>query len=488
GEVCSNWFDDPHGFTVKFIREPSDDEYGRLGELFESSLKMGIVRPGPAWRWSGCFAEFHVEQRYDSRALGAIVGAVRGFLDQAHQVVPLMDVVFENARETPDPTEFDRVSPGPDWGHHSFRKVEEGLPQPEPIEVFEEGRKRGRAGAERDKLLRVVAKEAKKVIKLELCQGPPLKPKWSGDDLVGFDIPPSPQIPGPEAGSYHRAPGDHLTGERIRPIALVHRADFGYCNLAWVEEGERKTAKWGEDSLVRSVTVHPGGHEAVFATENVLYSVDLPTGDVAAIYQRVDDDGHWIGGVAYLQDGARLAMATSARLVILDRETLEIVASAKQYGMDVDAALAGKALVVDKSGLAIYAFAHDKLKRLATTKAVVDFAYDIDDRLFCSGCDEVYEYVGVGEAVAKFVEKRPKKRTSKARVSKKALEFVETEYSEANFPELPSNCLPLGMHGTEVVVLQKKGIDWFVALFEPDGKFRGRRATEADSKHRFPVL
>jgi len=442
GHGCGgDWIEganDGHCFTLQFEREPDDDELTLLGELFTDSLRRGRARPGyQDWRWSGPWALFNVGER--GRATGEqIVSAVEGFLDQAHALVPLVDVVYFNAREgvdgwdrwsidqcPPDPGPFEMAQVG------LFpRPYDPSLPKPSSRPAFEQGRTAKARAEQRAKLEAALAKQARKRIRVVPVAEEELPPRpdphrWAEATLAGFEVP-SPQVlhyTDPSGSTWNEwQAGDHpLADVPGRPLAwVVRKAGEAASNLAWLDDdGQRHAVERWKPAVAGHrfgrVVVHPSAAYAMVSVDRMkylqctgraLYRVNFETGRARAVYTLDADRDGGLGRFVFVLGGERLAVSTSKRLLLMDTATdraAVVVAEAKQSGNGMAPAFDGRAILADTGrSWRLYGVARDTLKKLGTITNLVSPSYEHGGRMFARGGDEEFEIVGASAAVDRF--------------------------------------------------------------------------------------
>lgn len=445
GHGCAgDWIEganDGHCFTLQFEREPDEDELTLLGELCTERLRRGRARPGHQdWQWSGPWALFCVGER--GSASGAqIVSSVEPFLDEAHALVPLVDVVYFNAREgtdgwdrwsieqcPPDPGPFDMAQVG------LFpRPHDPSLPGPSPRPAFEQGRTAKARAERRAKLEAALAKQATKHIRVVRIAQEELPPRpephrWPAAALAGFEVP-SPQVlhyTDPSGSTWNEwQAGDHpLEDVPGRPLAwVVARAGEAANNLAWLDDdgGRRAVERWKPAVAGHGfgrVIVHPSTTYAIVSVDRMkylqrtgqaLYRVDFETGRAKALYTLDPERDGGLGRFVFVLGGERLAVSTSKRLLLLDPATTrgEVAAEVKQSDDGMAPAFDGRAILADTGrSWRLYGVAGDTLKTLGTITNLVSPTYEHEGRLFMEAQGEAFELIGAAAAVDRFHAKR----------------------------------------------------------------------------------
>ncbi len=457
GHGYSDWIEganDGHCFTLQFERPPTDEELELLGELFEELLQRGRARPSTApWKWSGAWALFRVGERGNPIVAGAHTGPVNRFLDQAHDLVPLVDVVYFNAREGTDGwDEWSWQQQPPDPGPFPLTQVglfprahDPSLPAATPHEAFENGRQVAKKAKRKQKLDEALAQQGTKEIRLipvaeeDLPPEPP-EPKWSETDLATFDI----RTPADGNLNHYwenELPGDYpltrLRGQRLAWVAKVQGQ--GFADLAWIDaQGDRRTPQWPIKALrLGGIAIHPTGASAVVSgtkqkgpkKTEMLFRLDFDSGTATMIYTRSDaEDGSSRQDMSFVQGGERIAVSFEKRLIVIDPcpgnpQKPEVLAATRLAGGALQPVLDHRAvLVTTRSGWSVFAFAGSKLKRLGAVKGDIAFQFEHDGQLYFGKDDLGFELCGVAEAVDKFyaTAMKPKGRaTAKAKAPRK---------------------------------------------------------------------
>jgi len=448
GHGCEDWIEggsDGHTFTVRFARAPSEDELERLATRYEEFFAQGPVRPAAEpWEWSGAFALFSVGERGRG---GSPVWAVTRFLREAHEIVPLVDVVYFNAREGTDAWDDWSVAQGPPSpGPFSLNRVslfirerDPALPDAAPDPRFERARRAVRRAGRSGELDALLAKEASQRVhaarvaateELEPQEETPAAP-WTPEQLAAFDIPEPAWVEWEEHGRRHRrrAAGDHLMGHiHERPIAYVALGSGIITDIAWLDrQGRRRTPQWPEFVWIHYCLLHPEGRWLFTGNDSKLYRVDLDDGVATAWWAPPNHDS--IADVALLAGGTRLAVASGGKVHLLDTADPEAreLSVLKRRASYLYPVFEGRALLLRGTrGHALFALVEDRLKRAGATALDVPFYREVGGeggevrgrRLLFGGPEELFELVGAAEAVAALVERKPK--TKRAGTRRKA--------------------------------------------------------------------
>jgi len=447
GHGCAGgWIEgaeDGHCFTVQFSREPSQDELSVLGEAYAASLKKGAARPShQPWEWSGRWALFEVGERGQGGG-PPIVAAVQRFLDEAHSLVPIVDVVYFNAREGTDGwDDWSSAQGPPDAGPFPLtqaglfpRPHDPALPQPARSEAFEAGRQAEAYAKELAKITKAIDKQGKKAIRVEplAADGLPERPTsfaWPDTELTGFDIP-EPAVlrhENPPGNVWHEfQTGDHplrdVAGRRL--AWRVPEAGQAANDLVWLDdEGKRHTPRSWKPPIVDArldlVLVHPAAHYAVLSVNRmeylevkaqVLYRVSFDDGEARAIYTCNKKTDGPLGRVAFVLGGDRIAVATAKRIFLLDPEAKKprALSPVKHGGGPVHVVFDGSALLAETTqGWRIHGLTPKTIKAVGTVAVPVRFAFEHEGRLLLEAAGQHFELIGARAAVERFRSKAAK--------------------------------------------------------------------------------
>jgi hypothetical protein len=302
---------DGHGFTIAFQSPPDDHQRRQIAERFEHSLAHGPARPSlEPWMWSDRFSLFRAGER--GRSGGAFLGAVTGFLHQAHAIAPIDDVVFLGAREggghwDAASVAAGRPAPRPAFGvialHPAHRfDVDDALPSPAPDEAFESARSRVRDALEARRIDAALRDRKPGTVGVAAAPEPGwrgMSLEWTDDDRGRFDVPDPLQVEGSN-GRSTRAPGDH-------PIRSLGPQSPHVC---WVvgDGGWAQGLAWLRDGVRTAIDLKPLG----FGNGQVAVSTEGPEGtDIVAHDRRM---------------AVRVALSTKKTTVLVKGGVLDIAA------------------------------------------------------------------------------------------------------------------------------------------------------------------
>lgn len=416
--------DDGHLFSIQFERQPTDDELEGMARLYEEDLDTGPASPAAAaWQWSERFAAFYVQER--SYGSASFVGAVRSFLIQAHELVPLVDAVFYGAHGgsgagTPDA--------GPDLGRAANprfqRPVDTSLPPLAPNAVFEESRAQAQVALVEVDINAEISRwnEKRKAGEVGIERStlqPVTDPdddepsSWSEEIRAAFQIPDPPS-----------APGDHIIHCPERPLAALSVAEDRYTTLAYLDAAQkRREVRFPEKIywLQPRATLHPSGERCLLYADEKLYEADLRTGKARLIYEVTGVPAH---AAAYVSDG-RVTIGTpkGIRLYDLSGAVPRQIHSVAGATGALHVAADGEVLIAE-GRLRVLAYGDGKLKRIGTVGSKhLSFAGEVAGRVLLQspvstlehGC--YYELTHLDEVLAKLATAR-KKTTRKRATSK----------------------------------------------------------------------
>jgi hypothetical protein len=190
GAFPSDWYEaELHVVTVCFEREPTDDELFALGERYGRFAGRGRAME----RWSGRFLELSAAQGHGGGATH--LGPITKFLQRAHEVVPIVDAVYHQAREASDGwTRWseEQGSPVPrpeaeqarrDGGHDA------SLPPYAPSPSFEAGFAKAANALDAAGVKRKATAASDGTLELRPLPGDAYEgPRWSDADLERFAL------------------------------------------------------------------------------------------------------------------------------------------------------------------------------------------------------------------------------------------------------------------------------------------------------------
>lgn len=430
GDYPDDWIEgasDGHAFSVQFVDPPGPQQLEAIANLYESLLSKGMASPGAEpWQWSQRFAHFCVGER--GMVGPGILWPVKHFLRQAHEIAPIRDVVYLNAREHAQATDASRPpDPGPaGWQYPGVfrRALDPSLPPLLPIPEFEQARIRsGRSARARDTLEQIEAeikKQAgKKGIRLEHHDGKgPQSRSWSRQELELFHNPLITRAERFSDSGY--VPGDHvIEGLGQVPLAwVVARPGWDVATLAYILDGRRREVDLPDG--IRSpccVDAHPDGQRLLLGGQDLILEVTLASGETRP--RRYPALGERLLSLRYLYDGCWSALTRDRLYVMRSGEGDDALIDMIDVKRDrLQTVLGGKVIVAHGSlgQPEFYGFAHDQLKKLGFTRAKVDTVVEHESRLL-AGLDSVpgvwYRVAGLREAVDKLERTRPRKQKAR---------------------------------------------------------------------------
>jgi hypothetical protein len=162
GDDPGDWIDGAdggHRYELHFRQPPDADARLAIARAFEEALAGGGVRTdfGP-WLWAGSWALFRVGEAQQGRALEKFFPDMADALDAVHEVAPLVEVHYANARAPGYGDDWAPLSsrapePAPAWpnddlsvGYFGGRWHRQPVPT-STDESFEDERRRVRAEA-----------------------------------------------------------------------------------------------------------------------------------------------------------------------------------------------------------------------------------------------------------------------------------------------------------------------------------------------------
>jgi hypothetical protein len=469
GRSPADWAEganDGHGFSVQFERGPTDDELEKLGKLYELTLATGPAKPSvEPWRWSERFASFDVGERWSTGR--AFLGAVTDFLMEARSIVPIRDVVYFNAREGSG--RWDQWTlqqgppdPGPDMGVALMeayrREVDSNFPPPKKNDAYERGRAEGRQIIHERRTSRATEKAdaltgapPKGKVGLErtavpyACREPE---PWPDDATAAFDIPDPAFVQKEYMGQTYRNPaqGDHVaTLVQQRPLAWVVGPHGGNVDIAWIDEGERRTPTWPEDVQTGGltyVTLDDSGREALLVNEASALHVNLDTQAGQRIYYKQQEDGMRLMYAAFADEDRAWVILSEKRLHIFrpSDSGVQLVAQAKSGGNSLVTTRSGNVLVVGRNKPKVFGLAADKLKVFGTIAAAFQDVFEREGRILLKVSDDAcYELTHLDEVLGSFLGKTQKpaakKKATKAPV-KRTVSLTSVDGEGAGFQSL----------------------------------------------------
>ena len=188
-----------HEFTVNFVRAPTEDEQRELGRSYAAALRQGRAQPA-SHGFSGRHLQLIVGERGRAQSHGEHIGPITRFLYAAHRIVPIVDAVYENAREGIDawsqwsleqaPPES---RPGPATPRFALfrRPSDPSLALFAPSVAFDEGQALAHDAQRRRKLEAEVGRESDKPVHLARvakADSSPEPEKTKPADLASFDL------------------------------------------------------------------------------------------------------------------------------------------------------------------------------------------------------------------------------------------------------------------------------------------------------------
>jgi hypothetical protein len=402
-----------HTFDVQFERAPSGKERARLAEAWFASTKDGVLEGGE-WTWADRFVQLVVGERFSAK--GALfIGATAKFLDRAHRIVRIVDVVYINAHDGSGA--WDRWSlkqqqptPGPGGGAQALcgefrRPVDKSLPEYTADEVFDAA-VAACASAQVDERVGAALQAPKKKGQLgarRASVAEPPRPKYAKPT---FHVVESKEK---ADGSIEWPVGDYPISDVLRrPIAWVKKrgvyGSHAVGTVAWLVGKRRKEAtvpgngealaldSSGEQALIVQRKVTWDEHSAV-------HHLDLRTGKVHEVYAQQDDDGYELGGAAFVV-GERWAILSTAKLRLFRAGAVPqpITAAVVKDGRALHAVCGGRLLIVEQDDkLSVWSA---DAKRLTTFDAPLEFAFEADGQVYLRHGAMLIELLGVDEVLA----------------------------------------------------------------------------------------
>lgn len=335
---------DGHAFSVTFSRAPTEQELVELAKRFEQRLSAGIARSSAQpWLWSDRLARFLVGERWPSS--GQHLAVVAHAMRDLHEIVPLVDVAYHNARNGGG--RWDRWSldqgkpePAPEGFYVAClvdyaRPTDPAMPAPEPNRAFEAAREQTRrASANRKASIKLGKRKPGSVGAAPTTYEdgvPGLRAGWTDAQREAFQIarPGFEKVPG--RSSSRRAPGDHpvWTGAGSRPLATVVVADGKRTGLAWLDASNRRceldlSAEHGPVDINHVTLLGDAATAttAYCATRHAIFRVDLDAATAERVYEPPGREQ--IMGLDGMEDG-NLLVNTQDNLRVLGPELEPLV-------------------------------------------------------------------------------------------------------------------------------------------------------------------
>ncbi len=101
GADAGDWFEGAHSYEVRFQDAPTPKTRIAIARAFERAKGKQVKTSLGAWRWSGAWAQFSLDQGEDEDDNGPreFFYQVRKQLEAIHDVAPLAEVVLHGVRE-----------------------------------------------------------------------------------------------------------------------------------------------------------------------------------------------------------------------------------------------------------------------------------------------------------------------------------------------------------------------------------------------------
>ncbi len=410
-----------HRFDVQFAREPSAAERAELGARWHAATAAGVAEGGP-WLWSGRFAAFVVGERRPSR--GGHLGVVADFLARAHELVPIADATYHNAREGQGPWDVWSLAAGPPDPGPAFRSralapayrraVDPALPAPAPDAAFDGGVRGAFAARRADPVAALLAPATPGKVGLARAEGASPPPPRFDPALWGcFRVadPPLVETTGAHGTYVEAASGDHPIAELSRPLAWVARRGSSFVGVAWLDgRGERRESLFG-GGYAGGLALSPDGGEALCRQSYAAWRLSLASGEARAWYHKEPEDGYELRSTAFAAGGRWALLASKRLLLFAPGEAPRLLATAPVAdATDVRAAREGRALVVTRrGGVSVFACLGDRLARVGDFDAPLDFAFENEGGVYLRHGGGLYELAGLDAALVRRAPRPPRR-------------------------------------------------------------------------------
>ena len=406
GRSPGDWYEganDGHTYELQFRALPTAEQRAALATCYEDRLASGPARPASRpWQWSERFARFEVGERWSS-ASGATFAKVADFLVAAHELCPLVDVVFWGMRAE-GTSAWDRWTiavqaepdPGPAYDPTGgVRRVDSTLPVATVDAAFESARAAARAQLQERAIAQ--ANDGKDV-RLEPFPAERVPPSVDPKLRELFGTPSPAQVTPP--GSYSRfVDGYHPVDREARPIAC-RKHNASTVGWAYLEDGAVRDVAFPDGQIPGPYfTTHHDGDRALAHVQSDVYEVDFASGRATPRW-RMDEP---LLGLAWLGD--LWVIRGESKLYVVDPASTEprVVASTKAKGDWLAVVRDGTVIVTGEfmGKPRLFAYAEGKLKKIAGLETKLSEPREVDGRVLLWAYDAQawFAVTGLDEAV-----------------------------------------------------------------------------------------